>query len=95
MTDDKLDNFQEIANVSQAKQQRTIMLVDDSEVDRAVYRRYLQSDAEFEYRFIEAETGEEASEIYSQFQPDVVLLDYLLPRFRWVRMANRMATAVS
>ena len=79
MADDKLNNSEKIADVSLVKKQRIIMLVDDSEVDRAVYRRYLQSDAEFEYRFIEAETGEEASEIYSQFQPDVVLLDYLLP----------------
>ena len=67
-----------IDNFSQ-KPQRTIILVDDSEVDRAVYRRYLQTDAEYEYSFIEVETGEEALEIYSQSQPDIVLLDYLLP----------------
>ena len=79
MADDKLNNSEKIADVSLAKKQRIIMLVDDSEVDRAVYRRYLQSDGDSEYRFIEAETGEEALEIYPQFQPDILLLDYSLP----------------
>ena len=79
MADDKLNNSEKIADVSLVKKQRIIMLVDDSEVDRAVYRRYLQSDGDSEYRFIEAETGEEALEIYPQSQPDILLLDYLLP----------------
>ncbi|MEO0924857.1 MAG: PAS domain S-box protein [Cyanobacteria bacterium J06643_13] len=75
MIADPLKSTPETADVFRAEQQQIIMLVDDNEIDRAVYRRYLKS----KYQLIEAETGEEALEIYSQFQPDIILLDYLLP----------------
>ncbi|MCC0179739.1 PAS domain S-box protein [Waterburya agarophytonicola K14] len=74
-------NLDPTANNSPTKKLRTVMLIDDSEVDRAVYRRYLQTDAEYQYTFVEAETGEEALELYAQCQPDIILLDYLLPDF--------------
>lgn len=79
MADNRRNVTGETVNDFPLKPQRTVMLVEDSEVDRTVYRRYLQTDAEYEYSFIEVETGEEALEIYSQSQPDIVLLDYLLP----------------
>ena len=63
----------------QSKLRRTIMLVDDSEIDRSIYKRYLQSDSKYEYTVAEAETGEEGFELYQQYQPDLILLDYLLP----------------
>ena len=62
-----------------AKTQRKVLLVDDSEIDRKVYQRYLQADSTYHYRFLEAETAEEAFESYARYQPDVILLDYLLP----------------
>ncbi len=62
-----------------SKKQRTILLIDDCEEDREVYRRYLQSDPEFECSFIEAESGEAALAAYNQYTVDAVLLDYLLP----------------
>ena len=74
MIDDRANNTREILNSVPAKKQRTVMLVEDSEVDRAVYKRYLQSDKEYGYRFIEAETGESALEIYLQSRPDIILL---------------------
>lgn len=55
------------------------MLVEDSPEDRELYRRYLQSDRDYQYTFVEAELGDEALAIYQQHQPDIVLLDYLLP----------------
>ena len=61
------------------KKQWTVMLVEDFEEDRAVYRRYLQSNSEVEYTFIEAESGAEALNLYRQNSIDVVLLDYMLP----------------
>ena len=79
MAVDKLNNTEETADVSPNEEQRTIMLVEDSETDREVYRRYLRADAKFKYKFVEAEMGEEALELYPQLQPDIVLLDYLLP----------------
>ena len=65
--------------ISPKRLQRTILIVDDCQIDRLVYQRYLQSDVEFEYTVLEAETGEEALEIYSQSQADIILLDYSLP----------------
>ena len=57
----------------------TVLLVEDSEVDRQVYRRYLQTDATVKYRFLEAEILEEGLVLYQQEQPDVTLLDFSLP----------------
>ncbi len=67
----------ETADNSPNGKQQTVMLVDDSETDRAIYKRYLQAGSQ--YTFIEVETGSEALEKYEQHQPDIVLLDYLLP----------------
>ncbi len=62
-----------------ATRKLTVMLVEDCVEDRELYRRYLQSDRDYQYTFVEAELGEEALEIELQHQPDIVLLDYLLP----------------
>lgn len=78
MTSYQSYNIQNISNITSDKQ-RTVMLVEDSEVDRAVYQRYLKTDHKYQYTFIEAETGSDALEIYPQSQPDLILLDYLLP----------------
>ncbi|MGK7951134.1 MAG: PAS domain S-box protein [Xenococcaceae cyanobacterium] len=59
--------------------QRKVMLIEDNPEDRSVYRRYLQRDSEYRYRFIEAELGEEAFTIVGEERPDLILLDYLLP----------------
>ncbi|PZO42726.1 MAG: hypothetical protein DCF19_06755 [Pseudanabaena frigida] len=57
----------------------TLLIVDDSESDREIYSRYLQSDSEQTYRIIEAETLEEGLELRRSQQPDIVLLDLNLP----------------
>ena len=57
---------------------RTVMLLEDNEIDREVYRRYLKSDSEYEYTFIEPESEVDALEM-SLNEIDVVLLDYMLP----------------
>ena len=67
------------ANDWEVKLQRKILLVDDSETDRSVYKRYLNSESKYQYNFIEAETGEAGFELYEQSRPDLILLDYLLP----------------
>src|SRR4029077_7550226 len=56
-----------------------ILIVDDSPEDRGVYRRPLLQDREHEYRFAEAESGEEGLEAVRRGPPDCVLLDYRLP----------------
>ena len=56
-----------------------ILIVDDSPEDREVYRRYLSKEFFAEYHTVEVESGEEGLEILTLMQPDLILLDYLLP----------------
>ncbi|AFY94876.1 ATP-binding protein [Chamaesiphon minutus] len=56
-----------------------ILIVDDSETDRATYRRYLESGNEIGYQICDCETGEDALDFCDRHCPDVILLDYLLP----------------
>ena len=61
------------------KKTRTVMLLEDNEIDREVYRRYLKLDSEYEYTFIEPESEADALEMPDLDKIDVVLLDYMLP----------------
>ncbi|CAN1211685.1 hypothetical protein TUMEXPCC7403_15890 [Tumidithrix helvetica PCC 7403] len=62
-----------------SKRLTTILIVDDSEVDRATYIRYLQQDPDWSYHIIEAETLAEGIELWRSQHPEIVLVDYLLP----------------
>ncbi|MEM1171238.1 MAG: response regulator [Cyanobacteria bacterium P01_H01_bin.35] len=57
----------------------TILLLDDSEVDRLTYIRYLKSDSHHIYHIIEAETLEEGIEMWESEQPNIALVDVNLP----------------
>jgi signal transduction histidine kinase/DNA-binding response OmpR family regulator len=57
----------------------TILIVDDSEIDRATYRRYLESSDRLGWSIIDCESAEAALEICERNCPDLILLDYLLP----------------
>ena len=57
----------------------SILIVDDSESDRAVYVRYLQAEKNFNYQIIETDTLEAALESWERNHPDLVLLDINLP----------------
>ena len=59
---------------------RKVMLVEDFEVDRQIYRRYLQGDLEHQYSFVEPEAEEALTISDSDWaEIDIVLLDYQLP----------------
>ena len=58
-----------------------ILVVDDSDEDREVYRRYLSKQTQFSCKITEAESGEEGLEKLEDVLPDLILLDYLLPDF--------------
>ncbi|MEG3439915.1 PAS domain S-box protein [Pannus brasiliensis CCIBt3594] len=55
-----------------------ILIVDDSESDRAIYRRYLESDA-LMCEILEADTLETGLALWYSTRPDIVLLDRSLP----------------
>jgi len=52
-----------------------ILLVDDSDSDRATYRRYLLADENFDYQIIEAESLEEGLELWRSEAPGLILVD--------------------
>lgn len=61
------------------KEQRTILIVDDCLTDRETYRRYLLADSRYTYKIFEEEYGEDGLELSREIQPDVILLDFILP----------------
>ena len=57
----------------------TILLVEDSENDRAIYRRYLLANEDVDYQILEAAGLAEALERWQAESPDLVLTDIHLP----------------
>ncbi|AUX46286.1 uncharacterized protein SOCE26_077910 [Sorangium cellulosum] len=62
-----------------ALRKAVILLVDDNDIDRRIYGRYLKDWADIEVKLIEAPTGKAALEACAQGAPDCILLDYRLP----------------
>ena len=56
-----------------------ILLVDDSDSDRGIYRRYLLANKDYDYQILEAETLEEGLELWRSQSPDLALVDLNLP----------------
>ena len=54
-----------------------ILIVDDREFDRIIYREYL---GETNYRFEEMEDGTGILERLGDINPDLILLDWQMPR---------------
>ena len=57
---------------------KTILIVDDSRTDRALYRHYIEHDSENKYQFLEAESIEDGLLMWRSRQPDVLLIDLRL-----------------
>jgi PAS domain S-box-containing protein len=65
----------------------TVLLIDDTSVDRQQYRRYLRADSSRTYNFLEAASVAAGLELYQSVQAglacqsriDAILLDYSLP----------------
>jgi diguanylate cyclase (GGDEF)-like protein len=60
-------------------QEYTIVLLEDSEVDRAIYRRFLKHNSQNTYKIIEFDKGEDALVWCQQTMPDILLIDFFLP----------------
>jgi signal transduction histidine kinase len=69
----------------------TILIVDDSPEDRAIYIRMLSGDRRQEYRFLETDTGEEGLRLGRELRPDCLLLDYRLPDLDGLEFLERLA----
>ncbi len=72
----------------------SILIVDDSPEDRAVYRRLLGQDRERSYTFLETESGEEGLRLGRERRPDCLLLDYRLPDTDGLEFLERLSAAM-
>ncbi len=57
----------------------TLLVLEDSETARTIYRRYLRSQSDFNCQILEATTLTEGWQIWQQNRPDLVLVDVNLP----------------
>lgn len=73
---------------------RTILIVDDSPEDREVFRRYLSSSWEYSQTILEASLGQQGLDLWQQYRPNVVLLDYRLPDLDGLNFLRRLQSLV-
>ena len=78
------------ASAASAATPLTILIVDDSPEDRAVYVRLLTQDRRHEYRFLETDSGEEGLRLGREARPDCLLLDYRLPDLDGLEFLSRL-----
>ncbi|MEY3304458.1 MAG: hypothetical protein RLZZ139_2831, partial [Cyanobacteriota bacterium] len=57
---------------------KTILIVDDSESDRLLFRHYIERDPNNNYRILEAETINQGAELWRSQNPDMALVDFNL-----------------
>ncbi len=65
----------------------TLLIVDDSESMRMLLREMLITDG---YRIVEASDGDAALEVFESLQPDMVLLDLVMPQMDGVTLCRRL-----
>ncbi len=67
-----------------------ILIIDDSDEDRALYRRLIARGRDDEFDFSETASGEEGLRLYYSERPDCVLLDYSLPDLSGLEFLSRL-----
>ncbi|MDE3015833.1 MAG: response regulator [Pseudomonadota bacterium] len=69
----------------------TVLIIDDSREDHALYHEYLEDTPERAYHFIDAYSGEEGTTLYHRHAVDCVLLDYRLPDIDGLEVLARLS----
>ena len=72
-------------------QNASILMVDDSEVDRLTYRRYLEAAAIPTDNIIDCDCGEAALTYCRVHRPSIILLDYRLPDINGLDLYQNLA----
>lgn len=73
-----------------AKPIRKILMVDDSPEDKAIFRRYLNKDENYEYLIAGTDKPEEVIDLCNIEKPDCVLLDYNLPKKNGIEVIREL-----
>ncbi|MGB3637801.1 MAG: response regulator, partial [Rivularia sp. (in: cyanobacteria)] len=60
-------------------QQLTVLIVDNHSKDCQRYESYLRQNSECRYRILSESTGNAGLDLYRLLQPDIILLEYVLP----------------
>jgi signal transduction histidine kinase/DNA-binding NarL/FixJ family response regulator len=69
-----------------------VLIVEDSESDRATYHRCLESSSLLACDIYDCELGEDALQLCQKYRPDIVLLDYLLPDYNGIELLQELTT---
>ncbi|MEQ9380145.1 MAG: response regulator, partial [Pirellulales bacterium] len=67
-------------------QERRVLIVDDCDMNRRIVRKILEAD----YELQEATDGEEALRAVLEFEPDIVLMDVMMPRMNGYECCRRI-----
>ncbi|WP_437722054.1 response regulator [Sorangium sp. So ce861] len=73
-----------------ALRKAVILLVEDSEIDRTIYGRYLRDWADVDVTLIEAPTAKAALEACRTSPPDCIILDYRLPDMDGLELLEKL-----
>ncbi|MEO0457318.1 MAG: ATP-binding protein [Cyanobacteria bacterium P01_A01_bin.114] len=71
-----------------------ILIVDDTEADRLTYQRYLSKSEVTSCAVLESDCGEAGLAMCVKHQPDVILLDYLLPDLDGLEFLQALADQI-
>ena len=69
----------------------TVLIIDDSREEHALYREYLSDDPQHHYHFLDAYSGLEGEAMYKEHRVDCVILDYRLPDIDGLEVLGRLA----
>ncbi len=69
------------------KKKSLILIVDDSKFIRSTFRTFLKNEG---YEVVEAEDGMKALNLFEKLKPDIVLMDFVMPRMNGVTTCEKL-----